>query len=92
MCSSKFIRPNPPISAIATNSVETLVIMLATTSIGAVYSSTATDMGVNGEGQFMRIQLMLKERLKVSSTVTVKYDQNWYSQKQTSSMRGKDLI
>jgi len=36
------------VAAIATNSVETLVIMLAATSIGAIYSSTATDMGVNG--------------------------------------------
>jgi hypothetical protein len=34
--------------AIVTNSIDPLVIMLATVSIGAIYSSTGTDMGVTG--------------------------------------------
>lgn len=36
------------VAAIVTNSIDAIVIALATTSIGAVFSSTATDMGVQG--------------------------------------------
>ncbi|KAJ3774088.1 acetoacetyl-CoA synthetase [Lentinula raphanica] len=36
------------VAAVVTNSIESVVLALATASIGAIYSSTATDMGTEG--------------------------------------------
>ena len=41
----KKTQPDTSCAAIVTNSVDALVISLAAISIGAIYSSTATDMG-----------------------------------------------
>lgn len=41
----KPLSPDHQRAAIVTNSIDALVIALATISVGAIYSSTATDMG-----------------------------------------------
>ena len=42
------VRRGDRVVAVAANSVETLVLMLATTWLGALFSSSSTDMGVQG--------------------------------------------
>lgn len=58
------VRKGDRIAVVASNSVDTLVVFLAILSIGGIFSSSSTDMGVQGVLQRM-LQITPKVRVKI---------------------------